>query len=197
MNNIIFPQKFVLTGGPCTGKTTLLNSLKDSGYQILTETATLIFQEAKSKGVPAVQGSAVSFQDKLISRQIKRELELKTPSTTFVDRGTVDNLAYCKYFNIHPPKELIQKAVNNKYDGIFLLSFLDKYENDEVRTEPFEEALKIHTLIKETYQEHGYQIIEVPPFDIARRVEFIENKIQEINLIGLQKTNQPIRKTYL
>jgi predicted ATPase len=179
-------KKFVLTGGPCTGKTTLLKALNNQGYQMVQEAATLVFQETKTQGVPAIQGKEFDFQKKLITKQIELESKLNNATEAFLDRGTVDNLAYCKLFKINPPQEIIDMAVNNRYSGIFLLNFLDKYETDtEVRKEPFEVACKIHNLIKETYQEYGYKLIEVPPLAIEARTNFIIGKIQEFDSYNL------------
>ena len=169
--------KYVLTGGPCTGKTTLLNFFGQQGYQTVSESATIIMQQEREKGNVRPWDDLIYFQTLLLNKQIEMESKLQIWPQAFADRGTLDGLAYCKLFNTHPPAELIKRASENRYAGVFMLDFLPFYTLEGVRFESARSAYKIQNLLKQTYQEFGYQIIEVPVFEIGIRAEFILNKI--------------------
>lgn len=46
-NNLSSLKKIVLTGGPCCGKTTLIEELNKRGYPVLHETAREVLNEGK------------------------------------------------------------------------------------------------------------------------------------------------------
>ncbi len=172
------PQKYVLTGGPCTGKTSLLKHLAKIGYQTVCEVAPIIMKEEREKGNQIPWEDLIYFQTRVLNKQLEFESKLNPMPTTFVDRGTLDGLAYFKFFKTKPPLNLIQKAKNNRYAGVFLLDFLSFYNKTKIRTEPFRVAKKIHAFLKNTYQDAGYKIIEVPPLNLQARVNFICSKIK-------------------
>jgi predicted ATPase len=171
------PCKYVLTGAPCTGKTTLLNFFASKGYQSVQEASTIIMKEEKEKGNPRPWDDLVYFQTRLLNKQLDLESKLDLLPCAFVDRGIVDGIAYCKLFKSSPPPILIEKIKQNRYAGIFLLDFLPFYAINSVRFESYKVARKIQMLLKEAYESAGYQVIDVPVFEIGIRAEFVLSKI--------------------
>jgi predicted ATPase len=53
------------------------------------------------------------------------------------------------------------------------------FVNDLIRTESYEEAVKIHQHIIETYEDLNYTIIELPLLPTKTRVEFIRLTISK------------------
>lgn len=99
--------KFVLTGGPCSGKTTALERLqvflRERGFRVLVapEVATLLFTHGASIDDFANPESAFAFQQFVINGQLALEDSLVTyaktlPADTVVlcDRGVLDGSAY-------------------------------------------------------------------------------------------------------
>lgn len=170
-------NRYVLTGGPCTGKTTLLNFLGRKGYQTVPEAATIIMQEERVKGNLRPWDDLIHFQNILLNKQLELESKLQMFPHAFVDRGTLDGLAYFKLFNIQPPGELVKMARENRYAGVFMLDFLPFYNLEGVRFESARSAQKIQNLLRQTYQDFGCQILEVPVMDVAARAEFILSRL--------------------
>ena len=54
------------------------------------------------------------------------------------------------------------------------------FKNDPIRTETFEEAVRIHQAIQETYSGLNYQIIELPLVPVNKRMEFITQTIHKL-----------------
>jgi predicted ATPase len=177
----IISPRFALTGGPCTGKTTLLGALKNDGHQIVPETPTIIFEEEIKKTNKRPDPSTAIFQLRLMNKQLEFESKLQNNTHAFLDRSIVDIVGYCRFFGITPPKELIEKVKAHRYDGVFLLSFLSFYETTTVRPEPIDVAKKIHTTLKETYEDFGYNLIEIPSVSVEQRVKFIFEKINKVD----------------
>lgn len=168
-------KKYILTGGPCTGKSTMLQVLGNEGYQIIPEAARLIIEDEqlkKSKCLPWIDRE--KFQKAVLKKQLDLEKRLKDSPEAFLDRGIPDGLAYYKLDEIIPPIELINLAKNNRYIGIFLMQRLHHYQCDLIRKENYETAQKIQKYIKETYEELGYEVIEIPPLTIEERKGLIK-----------------------
>ena len=171
-------KKFVLTGGPCTGKTTLLEELGKRGFQIVPEVPRLVMKEEQSKGGSILPWIDLPGFEKIVfERQVEFESKLNDRPEAFLDRGIPDILSYHKVNSLAPPEELIRSAERNKYDGVFLLDKLPFFENDPERKEDPEMAEKIHQTIRETYGELGYDVIDVPPLSIEERAKFIIEKL--------------------
>jgi len=170
--------KYVLTGGPCTGKTTVLQFLAGEGFQIVPEAARLIIETEQIKGgklFPWIDTDA--FQREVLRKQLEMESRIKS-SVVFLDRGVPDGIAWYRLYGIDPPEELIQ-ASKGRYDKVFLMSLLPNYKTDASRKEDPETAEMIHQFIKETYLEFDYEIIEVPHLDVSARIKFIKDNIQK------------------
>ncbi|MBD3272753.1 AAA family ATPase [Candidatus Dependentiae bacterium] len=184
-------KKYVLTGGPCTGKTTTINQLSKIGYQTIKEAASILVAEEFNKpGIPLWEKDAIAFQKKLIFKQLEFESKINTSdNSVFIDRGIIDTIAYCKIYNAVAPKEFYKIAEKNRYDKIFLLDFLENYSTSFVRKESKEKALEIQNVLLSTYKKFGYKPIIVPNQNIIKRVDFILKEISYMpNLIWQNHT---------
>lgn len=177
-------KKYVITGGPCTGKSTLIKALSKKNYTTIPEVASLLIDEALIKHLEHPAKNRSDFQNKIIDKQL--ELESHTKSIVFLDRGLPDGMVYYKLDKIEIPEKLTCEAKNNQYSAIFILDFI-KNENGEIfyekttsRTEILETAQKLQLLLHETYNELGYLLISVPSMSVQSRAEFILNKIKEL-----------------
>ncbi|HEY4514702.1 MAG TPA: ATP-binding protein [Candidatus Paceibacterota bacterium] len=165
-------RKYVLTGGPGIGKTTLIDLLAMRGYRIVPEAARMIIKEEKLKGSNILpSGDLEEFQRLVAERQIELE-ERSDAKEIFCDRGIIDGYAYCKIGNVPIPKQIIDMG-KNRYDKVFLLSPLSQYNNDDIRIEHSTVAEDIHRTIASAYLEFGYHIIHVPVLSPEERVNYI------------------------
>ena len=164
--------KFVLDGGPCTGKTTTLRALAVEGFQVLPEAARMIIDEKIAFPWDDIE----SFNKELLKRQLLLESNIKKP-VAFCDRGVPSIIAYSEVFGFKVPQEIFKVLESNRYNKIFLLEPLGFYEQDEARKEDPETARKIHASIRKAYVEQGYEVISVPPLSVEKRVAFIKKHI--------------------
>ncbi|HEY4482760.1 MAG TPA: ATP-binding protein [Candidatus Paceibacterota bacterium] len=165
-------KKYVLTGGPGIGKTTLIELLMQKGYSIVPEAARMIIEEEKLKGSDALPNRDIAkFQELVAVRQLELEAAAKG-EVVFCDRSIIDGYGYCKLANVPPPKQL-EDLDKGRYYKIFLLAPLNYYETDNSRFEHSAHAMAIHKAIIEAYKEVGYELIDVPVLAPNERVEFI------------------------
>lgn len=174
-------KKYVLTGGPCTGKTTTIKLLSNYGYQTVQEAASiLVEEELKKQGTPLWIKDTIAFQRKLILKQLKFESQITSENITFIDRGIIDTIAYCKIYKANISKEFYKIAEQNRYEKVFILNFLESYSKSSIRKESKEKAIEIQATILKTYKEFGYDPIVIPKLEATERANFILNKVSYV-----------------
>ena len=168
-------RKIVITGGPCSGKTSLIRKLAKLGYTVVREAAADIISE----GIYHPQKEPLAFQRKVVATQVDREkrAESKTNDLIFCDRGIYDGLAYLRFYGIseselHLPEEW-------GYLMAFHLSQL-RYEKDRIRSEKPEEALVISQLLRQIYIEKEIPLETVPVMSVAQRARFVLQRSRKI-----------------
>ena len=110
----------------------------------------------------------------MILGKIKIENEKKESrgEIIFWDRGIPDSLAYYEMLGFAEDKFLRDAIKNAKYKKVFLLSTLP-YKKDYARIESEEQQKIIHDLLKKTYINSGYELIELGNVGLEERIEII------------------------
>ncbi len=180
-------RKIVLTGGPCTGKSSLIKELQDSGFHVLKEIAREILTERKS-----INYNTFELEQEIAKRQVMRENHFDSTyprsEFLFLDRGLVDVVAYCSILLGRVPEDISYYEFRNRYETVFFLDRLP-LEEDGVRLESNEEeAERIHLEIYKTYLSLGYKPIKIPIVNSAKeRMSKVLENVQELK--GGEKQN--------
>jgi predicted ATPase len=169
-------KKYVITGGPGIGKTTVIEILASMGYKIVPESARKIIEEEKLKNSDILPWKNLEkFQEQVAKRQLENEAKANG-EVIFLDRGLIDGYGYCVRAKVKRPN-LIDDSASERYDKIFVLEPLDTYKLDKTRYEEKGEAKKIHEAIIAAYGHFYYKPIFVPVLSPQERVDFILRKI--------------------
>lgn len=170
-------KKIVVTGGPGTGKTTLINTLKEKDYFCLPEISRQVTLQAREQGIEQLfLTNPLLFSEKLLEGRIKQYLQVDDPGKdlVFFDRGIPDVVAYLDYIGDTYPAIFENACTRHLYDQVFLLPpWEDIYISDNERYENFDQAKRIHEHLQKTYARFGYKMTEVPPGSPESRTEFI------------------------
>lgn len=174
MHAMQIPPWYVVTGGPCAGKTTLILELERRGYHVVHEPARLVIEEglATGKTLDEIRAPSNNFAQKVLHRALAHEKNLARDATVFLDRGIVDSVGYYRHLGIPLDDELMQAALTAQYRKIFLLDLV-QFEQDEARNETPEEAYAIHNALHEAYASYGFDIIRVPVVPVEERADMI------------------------
>ena len=174
-------QKIVLIGGPGTGKTTVLNALKDKDFYCFDEVSRAVTLKAQEKGIDQLfLTQPLLFSEMLLNGREEQYLKAnkREENLIFFDRGIPDVYAYLNYFKSEYPDVFIEKSKKYKYDLIFHFSPWEEiHTTDNERYETFEESLIIDNFLLKAYKELGYNIINVPFGTIEQRTNFIINSL--------------------
>ncbi len=174
--------RFVLTGGPGIGKTTVINLLKEEGYQTVPESWTLLFNQAKESNTLDAfsKEDPAAFRERLMDFQLSLENAIDAKKTAILDRSTVDVVAFGQRHNVGMAQRLLDIPKKDRYDLIFFLDPLPKELYDKPK-ELFctrEQSLEIHEFLKKAYTDMGFLIIDVPFDTPVKRMAFILEAIR-------------------
>lgn len=95
---------YVITGGPSTGKTTVVNLLSEKGYHTAIEHARhyIDTMAVGGKTVEEIRENKLEFQQGVLKMQIEQEADLDPKETVFLDRAIPDALAYYRFLGYNP-----------------------------------------------------------------------------------------------
>ncbi len=179
-------MKIVITGGPCTGKTTLIERLKIKGYKVIEEVARAVINEERAKDSDMLPWKDfVKFQYTVIKKQLSLEKGLSNEGIIFLDRSPLDCWGYYKQRGLEPSDEIKGMMSNLDYDLIIYLEPLSHYEDDGVRWEDREIQLEICNHLKESYEDSGMEMICLPEYyekkrkNVKKRLKVIECLIKD------------------
>lgn len=152
MSNV---YRIALTGGPCAGKTTVLNELKkiytDKSYNVICvpESARELLKDGISRS------DMLQFETQVAYRQLENEKMAEqqinnSDTVIFYDRGLNDAFGYLNDTDkIKLKNTLGISSIDawSRYDAVFFLetsALSDGYENDSLRIENKDDAVKCH-----------------------------------------------------
>jgi predicted ATPase len=175
-------MKIVISGGPGTGKSTMINELSRKGYNVFEETSREIIKHYKKLGHEQLfLSNPIKFSEILLQNRIN-QFEDKIISNSeqyFFDRGIPDVLAYLDYKNLVYEDYFTVCANKYKYDMVFIVEpWKEIYKKDNQRYESFNELVRISTHIKKTYKNLGYKFFIIPNVSVTERIDYILNKIK-------------------
>lgn len=167
----------MISGGPGSGKTTLVSHLEQQGHACMHEISREVIKEAQQEGIEQLfLENPLLFSQRLLHgrlQQFKAANDFKI-SQLFYDRGMPDVTAYMDYVHSHYPENFYKTCMTNRYDLVFLLPPWEEiYEQDNERYESFAEAEKIYHYLVQGYRKYGYHVKEVPVGTVSRRLDYI------------------------
>ncbi|MDX1277892.1 AAA family ATPase [Oceanihabitans sediminis] len=177
-------KKIVITGGPGTGKTSLIKELNKRGYHCCEEISRQVTLKAREDGIEQLfLTDPLLFSQLLLDGRKKQFNEAKkcTKDFIFLDRGIPDVLAYMDFIGDEYPQEFIDACQNNKYDHVFILApWQEIFSPDSERYENFEQATEIHKHLINTYKNYNYELVDVPFSSIESRADFIVDIVKAL-----------------
>jgi len=177
-------RKIVITGGPSTGKSTVIEELKNRQYTCFDEVSRDIIKEARKEGIEQLfLTDPLLFSRKLIEGRVKQYHKADSIEDTliFFDRGIPDVNAYLKYSKQEIPQEFEEITRAHPYDRIvFIMPPWDEiFTNDAERYESFNQAQLIHNKLVNYYKELDYYLIFVPFGPVKKRVDYMIDSLKK------------------
>jgi predicted ATPase len=172
--------KYVITGGPGFGKTSIIDELERRGYNSVHEISRSIIKEQLDTGGDVLPWKNLNTFSRLVfEKRIQQHINAPQTKHSFFDRGIPDVIAYMVRDELELPEKYVHALSDYNYNEIVFLTppWEEIFVNDNERKENYIEACDIHHFIKTTYSNLGYQTVEIPKLKINERVEFILEKL--------------------
>jgi predicted ATPase len=176
-NNYSKSNWYVITGGPSSGKTTLIKELSKLGYITCPEIARILIDKGikNGKSVKEIRGDEIEFQRKVLKMKLEKEKKMPKNQVVFFDRAIPDSIAYYQICGLGT-KEVLKFCLEKKYRIIFFLEQLP-FDQDYARIEDRKTIEKLNHFLKESYKNLGYKLIEIPAMSVKERLKKILNFI--------------------
>src|SRR5215475_13440613 len=173
--------RFVMTGGPGAGKTTVLQALAARGYPHAEESARVIIRERLARGLCFFFFKQKSAYE-ILQRDIARYRAMRaTDHPVLFDRGIVDALGILDEQQARSLGEIQAYVRSFPYNKVVLLMppWEAMYRTDAERDQTFAESVRVCESLRTWYARWGYEPIEVPRTAIDQRVTFILQTIED------------------
>jgi len=169
---------FVLTGGPGSGKTTLIEALRAQGFATAPEAGRGIIRDQM-----AIGGPALPWQDRALFAELMLSWELRSwhaacaepPGPIFFDRGAPDTIGYLRLCGLPVPDHVTRVAEKFRYARRVFVAppWPEIFTQDEERKQTLDEAERTFRSVTGVYVELGYELVPLPLASVDERVRFV------------------------
>lgn len=167
----------MITGGPGSGKTSLVDALAAAGIATSPEVGRAIIKDELAAGGMALPwGDERLFAEKMVVREVAAHAAaLARGQTVVLDRGVPDVVGFLRVSGCPVPAAIDAAARVHRYNAcVFLAPFwADIYTHDPERRQSAERARATEAVMRDTYAGYGYRLIDLPRVPIGERVAFV------------------------
>lgn len=168
---------FVITGGPGSGKTALINVLGEHGISTMPEAGRTIIQDQVAIGGDALPGAdRRAFAELMLSWEMRSyRAALKLSGPVVFDRGVPDALGYLRVSGLDIPGHMDRAAQIFRYHHRVFVAppWREIFALDAERKQSFEEAQATYEAMIETYSGLGYDLIRLPLDSVEKRAQLV------------------------
>jgi predicted ATPase len=176
-------KRYILTGTPGCGKTSIVRALELAGHFVVEEAATDIIALRNAQGITEPHTQA-SFIDDITNLQKQRQLRVAgwESGIQFYDRSPLCTYALSRWLGVPITTTLADEMERIRVEGIyqqqvFFIENLGFCEPTQARRISFEDSIKFEKVHEETYFAFGYECIKVAPQELGGRVGQIERYV--------------------
>ncbi|WGF86708.1 AAA family ATPase [Marinivivus vitaminiproducens] len=167
----------VITGGPGTGKTTLVEALGRHGFHPAPEICRAVMQAAAANDPRALPWNDLDlFAERVVEREIEAyAAHAARPGRSALDRAIPDIVGYLRLYDRPVPPRLGEAAGRLRYSKrVFLAPFWPAiYANDAERYETPNQARAVGDAVEQAYRDLGYEPIVLPRVPVGERARFV------------------------
>ena len=174
----------MLTGGPGSGKTTLIEALKARDYATTEEAGRGVIREQMQSG-----GDGLPWIDRDRFAELMFEWELRSyrdaerqDGPVIFDRGLPDTIGYLRLEGLEAPAWMEEEAWRLRYNvQVFIAPpWQEIYGKDEERRQSWDVAVRTYEKMVETYTDLSYELLELPRASVEQRARFVTAAIGSV-----------------
>ena len=171
----------VITGGPGSGKTTLIDALAEAGFARTIEAGRAIIQDQT-----AIDGPALPTRDPVLFAELMLSWELQSyrsaqaqDGPVFFDRGVPDIAGYYRLIGKTVPPHVTAATERFRYNRRVFAAppWPEIFDQDAERKQTFDEAVRTFEAVTGAYRDFGYELVLLPLAPVSQRVAFVRDAI--------------------
>ncbi|WP_265838705.1 AAA family ATPase [Roseomonas mucosa] len=170
-------QLHVITGGPGSGKSSLIEALAARGYAHMPEAGRAIIQDQTEIGGDALPwADRERFAELMLGWELRSYRDAATSQGPVIfDRGIPDVIGYLRLCQLPVPTPTMRAAELRRYARrVFIAPYWPEiFTNDAERKQSSEEASATFNAMKTTYTMLDYELVELPKISIEERADFV------------------------
>lgn len=168
---------FVLTGGPGSGKTTLIEALRQAGFATSVEAGRGIIRDQS-----AIDGAALPWRGRALFAELMLSWEMRSyqvareqAGPVFFDRGVPDISGYLRLSGLPVPEHVGAAANRFRYNPRVFVAppWPEIFAQDEERKQTLDEAERTYHALIGVYTELGYELVPLPLAPVEERLRFV------------------------
>ena len=172
---------FVMTGGPGSGKTSLIDALAAAGFRHMPEGGRAIIQDQLAIGGNALPwADRASFAELMLAWELRSYREARAISRPVIlDRGVPDIVGYLRLCGLPVPDHVQRAAELCRYNRrVFIAPHWPAiFAHDAERKQSMEEAEATHQVMAETYANLDYQVVPLSLASVEERLAFVRDQV--------------------
>jgi len=167
----------VITGAPCSGKTTLIDLLATRGHQTAREAGRIYIEREIGAGRKLEEIRANDATIASLINQLQWDIEnaLQHDDTIFLDRAFPDCLSFYRMVGLDP-NEILPECFQHQYASVFILDHLP-YQKANVRKEGEAASAFLDESLFQDYRALGYDVVRVPVLPPQDRMSFVLRRL--------------------
>jgi predicted ATPase len=167
----------VVTGGPGSGKTTLIDALAQAGCARSIEAGRGVIRDQV-----AIRGPALPWRDPQAFAELMLCWEMRSyhlaqeqAGPVFFDRGVPDVIGYLRMLGLPVPEHMEAAAATFRYHRRVFIAppWPDIFQQDNERKQSLEEAVQTYESMVDVYGAYGYELVELPRSSVEQRGRFV------------------------
>jgi predicted ATPase len=169
----------VITGGPSSGKTSVIEEFAKRGYPTEPEVARDLIESRLKLGerIEDVRSRSEWLQNEILRLKLEHGRQQDPEKRVFLDRGIPDSLTYFRIAGLDTAA-VKEASLEFHYHDVFIFDLLSLVR-DGIRTESDIMAGQIDIALEKDYRDIGYSPIRVPVMPITDRADFILQAIRK------------------
>jgi predicted ATPase len=173
--------RYVLTGAPGAGKTSILEHLHARGFAVVEEAATEVIARWQAAGIDEAW-RRLDFCDAIAALQRERQEQPEAAGVQLFDRSPLCTLALARWLG-HPVTPALEAEVARVLTEriyrptVFFVRPLGFVTPTEARRISYSDSLLFEAVHEQVYREHGFDLVDVAPGTVAGRAAFVESRI--------------------
>ncbi|WP_312147834.1 AAA family ATPase [Brevundimonas sp.] len=175
------PWRIVVTGGPGSGKTSLIEALAAAGHATSPEAGRAVIRRQQ-----AIDGQALPWRNRALFAELMLDRELEAHARAedatgpvYFDRGVPDVVGYLALCGLPVPPHIERAARDVRYDRRVFIApvWPEIFAQDAERRQDLDEAQRTFDAMAAVYPRFGYEVVALPRVPVAERLAFVLSRL--------------------